>query len=346
MTELERLAADEAEETGVGAPDSPSSAVKDVMDVERRAKKNSVLAAIDAILIAANIDPKSETTILLVSQLGDTPNLRLAELQRPESSLTFIGWRQKFGNEILLTPVTSYDVALEENAFEPQVPPSQIGPPSAGYEISETDAIRFANGTIVTADGGVMYEPGRMAPGSEEYLRSVNDWDAETLRKWKDTLVSYGYLTKAQAKGDEYPIEVRDALSVYWRNYYINGGRPIGSSTAAGGGADKPPLIDYTDFSAQIRNETRDQLARILGVEPTDEQVAAQTQYIIQQASEMQRKFRDKDYGSPGSSALTEATEQSIENIYTSPYAKDVRENTKLHDAMQNAAYVSQGMLS
>ena len=60
----------------------------------------------------------------------------------------------------------------------------------------------------------------------------------------------------------------------------------------------------------------------------------------------MQRKFRNKDYGSPGSMALAEATEQAIGNIETSPYAQDVRENTALRDALSNAAYVSRGLLS
>lgn len=132
---------------------------------------------------------------------------------------------------------------------------------------------------------------------------------------------------------------------MHWDNHYING-KPIRSAEAGGAGKQLPPLIDYKDSQAQITNDMRDQLRRIFGVEPTEDQVRAQTQYIMRTAADLQKMFRKKEYGRFASQALTEATEKGIGALETSPYAQDVLENTKLADSMQNAAYVSQRLMS
>ena len=359
MTELERL----DREAALAGKVATTSAVESVEQEERNTRRTGNEARIRAILIAANIDPDAEFTVVLLASIGDTPGERLAILESPEGVITLRSWVEQF-EEIALVQQTPYSVALEQNAFEPLgpppepstlgqarggrtgIPPSQYQIPPGTYEYSDTTgAIRYPNGTIVTEGGGIIFDPTKNAPGSDAYLRAAADWDAAKLAEWKDKLVAYGYLTKEQAKGDGLTIEVRNALQSYWHNWYIAGGKPI-ASEAAGGGATKAPLIDYKDFSAQIQNDTRDQLRRILGAEPTEEQVRAQAQYIMHTATDLQRKFRNKDYGSPGSMALTEATETAIGNIETSPYAQDVRENTALRDALSNAAYVSRGLLS
>jgi hypothetical protein len=140
-------------------------------------------------------------------------------------------------------------------------------------------------------------------------------------------------------------VKLRQALSTYWANYYIAGGKPINSGQAAGG-STLPPLMDYQDFQAQITNDMRDQLRRIFGAEPTEEQVRAQAQYVLRTAADLQKTFRKKEYGSYSSQALTEATEKGIGALETSPYAQDVMENTKLADSLQNSAYVSSRLIS
>jgi hypothetical protein len=326
--------------------------VQDIQNAERATANRDIEAQIRAILIAANIDPDAEFTRQLLLSAGDTPEAQLANLTAPDAALTLRYWVDNFPDVMLNRP-TPYSEALADNEFlaapapvgTGHIPPSQAPPSSTGYETSDaTGAIRFDNGTIVTADGGIIFDPSRVAPGSAEYLRIAAGWDAATLADWKAKLVAYGYMTKEEAKGEGFTVQMRGALETYWRNYYINGGKPI--SAEGGGGGSQVPLIDYKDFSAQIQNDTRDQLRRILGVEPTEEQVRAQTQFIMRTATDMQRKFRSKDYGAPGSMALTNATEQAISNIETSPYAQDVRENTQLADSLQNAAFVSRSLLS
>lgn len=265
--------------------------------------------------------------------------------------------------EAALTRPTPYSQALEENAFTQSygalfTPTEQamtgareggsLAPSGApDYEFSEeTGAIRFANGTIVTEQGGIIYDPTADAPGSQSYLRDAATWDEAKLDKWKKKFVALGYMSKEEAKIPGFTTAFRQTLGTYWGNYYVNGGQEIAADAPGGGTGTKPPLIDYQDFSAQIQNDTRDQLRRILGAEPTEEQVRAQTQYVMRTATDLQRKFRGKDYSSPGSMALTEASERAIGNLETSPYAEDVRENTGLRDAMTNAAQVTRSLLS
>ena len=128
-----------------------------------------------------------------------------------------------------------------------------------------------------------------------------------------------------RAKGSGYTIEFRSALQTYWENYYVNGGKPIDSAKAGAAVEEKPPLIDYKDFQAQITNDMRDQLRRVLQTEPTEDQVRAQTQYILRTAADLQKIFRRKEYGSYSSQALTEATERAIGGLEESPYHQDIQ---------------------
>jgi hypothetical protein len=341
-------------EEAATAATAPKTAVQAVQKYEQ---KTAAGRQIESILEAANIDPNSPLTKILIDAMGDTPEAQLAILNGPGADLTLQGWLQTNPEASLIRP-TPYTQALEQNAFSPTIatlPPRGPGPwstappyiPKGDYEYSDsTGAMRFANGTIVTADGGIIYDPTQEAPGSPQWLRKVSEtWGPQEIQREKAKLVASGYLSKDDAKGDGFTVEFRQALSTYWRNYYVAGGKPIDSAKAADGN-QLPPLMDYKDFQSQITNDMRDQLRRIFGTEPTEEQVRAQAQYVMRTAADLQKTFRKKEYGSYSSQALTEATERGIGALETSPYAQDVMENTKLADSLQNAAYVSRSLLT
>jgi hypothetical protein len=348
--------------TPTGGP--PQTAVDAVAAVEKKTG-SAAQQRIAAILEAANIDIQNPLTQQWLTLMGDTPNQVLAMLSGPGGDLGLQSFIQQYPDATLVKS-TPYTDALAQNAFTTDLAPQQLGemqqkaamggiPPSqfpttaetGDYEYSEsTGAIRYKNGTIVTSDNGIIYDPTANAAGSPQYLREAAAWDEVKLQEWKNKLVTYGYLSKEDAKKPGFTVEMRGGLESYWRAYYVNGGKPLQSAAGAGGGATKAPLVDYKDFSNQIQNDTRDQLRRVLGVEPTEAQVRAQAQYIMRTATDLQTKFRGKDYSSPGSMALTEATEGAISNIETSPYAQDVRENTALRDALANAASVSRSLMT
>ena len=248
-------------------------------------------------LEAANIDVQNPITQEWISLMSggaegeDGAKAALAILTGPGGGLALADFLTKFP-EAALVQATPYSQALEANAFTTDLAPQQIGemqqkammsgiPPSqfpstaatGRYEYSDTTgAIRFANGTIVTEGGGIIFDPTANAPGSDAYLRAAADWDAAKLAEWKDKLVAYGYLTKEQAKGDGLTIEVRNALQSYWYGYY----NAAASRSPQTPQAVEPRRIRSSTTRTSPRrcaNDTRDQLRRILGAEPTEEQV-------------------------------------------------------------------------
>lgn len=266
-------------------------------------------------------------------------------------------------------PVQIYDQALAQSGFSgpflaPTPPPgfSQLSAQEGlnvakfrtgtpGFETQvDTGWIRYKNGVLVSPDGQVAFDPTSRAQGSIRWQREVvSGWSDEQVGDWRQRLQQFGYLSKDQAKVKGVDQVFLSALSNYHIARYANGGKPVADDlSGAAGAGTKPPLVDFEDLSAQIRNDVREQYRRVFGMDATDGQVVALSDYIIRTAETLQKKYRRKGYGGFTSLAATEAEERFIERIEGSPQAEFLREseeeNTSLRDALQQAVVVTNSL--
>jgi hypothetical protein len=224
----------------------------------------------------------------------------------------------------------------------------QADPSAPDYQEAEgTGYIRYANGVLVSPEGGVTFDPTSNAPGSIRWFReTVNGWDEEKVKDWRGKLHEWGYLAEDETKSGSADLNFREALARYHGARYVNGGTPVvEDATMAAGGSTAPKPVNLRDFSAQIRNDVRDQYETVYGVAPSDGEVELWSDYIIRQGMQLQRKFRRK-YDDPMTSmASVEAEEMFAEKIETSPKAEFLHEaeeeNTRLRETFDRMAQVT-----
>lgn len=270
------------------------------------------------------------------------------------------------------TPATEYSAALAASGFNGPFRPDPLdayGPTSAAVReggmastelaptpthriSSETDFVQFQNGVLVSPDGQVLYEPGSTAPGSLRWRMKVGNWAPDKVSEWRKKLHEMGYMTEDEAKVKGVDATFLDRMQAYHEARYRNGGKPIaGDLASAGPGSSAAPKpVDLNDFSAQIRNDVRDQYERIYGVRPSDGEVQLWSDYIIRHGMQLQRKFRRK-YDSPMTdTAASEAEERFVEKLENSPQAQFLREseeeNTQLRDTFERMAQVTASLAS
>ena len=106
------------------------------------------------------------------------------------------------------------------------------------------------------------------------------------------------------------------------------GGDLLGAG-ASGRGAEKPKPFDLGEYSAQIRNDVREQYRRVYGLDPSDGEVQTWTDYIVSTGMDMQRRNIRK-YDSPDTAgAAAEAEERFIERLEGSPGAMFLRDSNE-----------------
>ena len=227
----------------------------------------------------------------------------------------------------------------EGGVVPPKLPP---------FRESDQGWIQFANGVLVGPNGEVEVDPTSDAPLSPSWQRGIKDWSPEKIKEWKNTLVKYGYLTKDQAKSAEVTTGFIGALRLYHQNRYLNGGEPIANDDPASAGPERPKPVDLEDFSAQIRNDVREQYERIYGQQAGDGEVEMWSNYIIRQGMQMQRRNIRKYDTADTSGAAAEAEERFIEKLEHTPQARLLREseeeNTQMRDTFTRMAQVTDSL--
>jgi hypothetical protein len=317
-------------------------------------------STIEALLEQAGVDVDHPNVQALLTGYGDM-------LQDPALGPALIA---NLVEQYPAVPTQAYDQALAQSGFSGSfVPPAQPGglhglAAREGLQVAQfraaptyetqpdTGWIRYENGVLVSPDGQVAFDPTSTAPGSIRWQREVvSGWSTEKVSEWRDRLHKLGYLTKEEAKVEGVDNVLLNALSNYHISRYANGGKPVAgdlAGTGASGAGDKPPLVNFEDMSAQVRNDVREQYRRVYGEDPTDGEVAAFSDYIIRTATDLQKRFRRKGYGGYTSMAATEAEERFIEHLEQSPQAVFEREsdeeNTALRDALQQSVIVANSL--
>lgn len=282
------------------------------------------------------------------------------------------------------TPQTAYSTALAASGFTDPFPAPEVSSkPSAiqgirrggrtGLTAQELDQarpqtisqprfeteentgwIRFSNDVLVDPSSGeVYYKPGSNAPGSPWWQQKITrEWGPDKVGEWRDRLHKLGYITSDQAKVKTIDSAFLAALAQYHQQRYLNGGKPVAGDLAANGpgGASEPKPVNLHDFGAQIRNDVREQYKRVYGVDPSDGEVQAWSDYVMRTGMSLQRKFIRK-YGSANTdTAATEAEERFVEKIEQSPegrfLAEADEENTRLRDTMERMAMVTNSLAS
>jgi hypothetical protein len=276
--------------------------------------------------------------------------------------------------EYALPAVTQYGAALAESGFTEPFPAPELTPRGEKFarmrDVSReavpgqfsrqprfeqndtTGWFRHRNGTLVSPDGAVVYDPLSNAPGSLAWQRSVvTQWSAKKVKEWKDRLVEFGYLSKEQAKNATVDQEFLGALGAYHQSRYIYGkATPTDAAAAGASGADRPKPVDLKDIQAEIRNNVREEYRRVYGTDPSDGEVATWAAYIMKTGMDLQRKFI-REYDNPNTAtAVSEATESFIEKLEGSPEAEFLREsdeeNTRLRETFERMAVVTNSLAS
>lgn len=226
---------------------------------------------------------------------------------------------------------------------------SPVGPK---FEQGEGGFVRHRNGTIITPEGQVVYDPTSTAPGSLPWQRQVvSTWSADKVLEWKKRLADFGYLPKEAAKKATVDQNFLGALSAYHASRYVYG-KPVAADDGSAGStaAERPDPVNLKDLGAQIRNNVREEYRRIYGTDPSDGEVATWANYIMRMGMDLQKKFIRR-YDSPNTStAVTEATERFVEKLEGSPEAEFLREsdeeNTRLRDTFERMAVVTNSLVS
>jgi hypothetical protein len=301
-----------------------------------------------------------------------------AELDDPEQQQNALIKVGEFGAMAIANPeyvapaVTQYGAALAESGFTEPFPAAQ--PTEFGGQFSRrrgvdqqdlpremttqpkfeqndtTGWFRHRNGTLVSPDGQVVYDPISQAPGSLAWQRSVvAQWTPQKVREWKDRMVEFGYLTKDQAKGEQVDQTFLGALGAYHQSRSLYG-KPVAADAAgaAGSGAEKPKPVDLKDIQAEIRNNVREEYRRVYGTDPSDGEVATWSAYIMKTGMDLQRKFI-REYDNPNTAtAVSEATESFIEKLEGSPEAQFLsesdEENTRMRETFERMAVVTNSL--
>lgn len=355
----EQYRAGRAAEPGGEAFSSDTQAAEEERTTEAKNRTSRNQQA-DALLRSMNLDPSSEAVQAYVQSflipLGASDTLEVVQSQLFTSQVPMF---LSANPEAALTQPTYYDEALANYGFEQPYETSlelgvaqqraqMTGSLPSGYETSDEGAIRFPNGTVVGPDGSVLYDPSQNAPGSPQWMRAAANWSQDEIDEWRQRLKSMGYLSKDSKGG--FTLELQNALSNYWTSYYRNGGKPIASEQGADGGKPElPPPIDYSDFIAEAKNSMRSQLANALGVQPDEKLVNQFAQYVVRTAAQLQTQYRREDRQGTSSNLgyqYQQAQQEAIDAILTSPYARDQIENTRLRDALSNAASVTRSLIS
>lgn len=327
-----------------------------------RTRLQSSTANLESQLAAANVDVENAA----VQAMLQDPAIQ--ELLRGPLAAAMV---TELATQYPAIPAQEYDAALQLSGFRGDFnliqDPADLVTLTAGTDTQiarfretkpsvethpDTGWLRFANGVLVSPEGQVVFDPTSRAPGSLTWQREVvPNWSAEKVSEWRERLHKLGYLTKDQAKVDGVDTPFLNALRSFHENRYVNGGKPVAgdlAGVAGAGAADKPPLLDFDDMQAQIRNDVREQYRRVFGEDPSDGEVAAFSASIIRTAETLQRRYRRKEYGGFTSMAATEAEERFIERLEQSPEAEFLRdseeENTSLRDAIQQAVIVTNSL--
>lgn len=216
----------------------------------------------------------------------------------------------------------------------------------------DTGWMRFKNGVLVDpTSGSVFYEPSSHAPGSPWWKMQVTrSWGEDRISEWRTELSKLGYLTEDQAKVKGVDTVFLNALTTYHTNRYLNGGKPVAGDVAgaAGAGSDVKP-VNLRDFGAQIRNDVRENYMRVYGVEPSDGEVQAWSDYITRTGMQLQKRFIRKYETPMTDTAATEAEERFIERLESQPDAVFLREsaeeNTRLRDTFDRMAQVTSSLV-
>lgn len=354
-----------------GAPQYAPEVVDEARDTRKdgetvqqsleRVEQEQARGSVRELLISAGIDPDSPATQLLLSTFGQTDQERWDFLQTPEGRSYLLG---AAANPDMALPVSSYQQTLQAAGFdEGDVPVKATKPdiserthqalaqmqaftqqkgPAVRYN-EDTGWTVFGNGTLVSPDGQITFDPASTAPGSQRWLIDIQgSWTEAEVSSWRAKLVDMGYLSKEAKKARGFSQDFLQALQAYHLNRYVNGGKPIAATGGAGAGGRfaGQPLFDYNDIEHQVKNSVASQLEQFYGVVPEEEEVRRWTNFVIGQASSLQKKFRRDEVSSYTSAAYGEAEETFIDQIRqdTAGYREDLEENTKLRDSLRNAA--------
>jgi hypothetical protein len=368
MTELERLAAEDAarqvsdplrDEDGNLITDADSEAVSAAKAVDRKISRVNIRE----LFTAQNIDIEAAAIQEAIAFYGGFTGFE-TWASKPENQAMFqtllLGWADQYP---LSTGTGSYAQATEMADFGgPQLlqgasTPSELAgvdsdvlmTPGERFDRNpDTGWIRYKNGVLVGPEGQVAYDPSSKAPGSPQWMLGVGEWSEEEVKKWRVTLQDLGYLEKTNKPSGTADAFFKKALSDYQAQRYLNGGKPMAWDAAAGAGGAGQRLFDVEDIAPEIRNVVRDNYTRVYGVEPSDQEVTYWSQFIFRQTMELQRKFRGKYDDRSFSTAYGQAEESFIEELEGAPKAQmlldSARENTELHDSIQSAIYVTQGL--
>jgi hypothetical protein len=278
-----------------------------------------------------------------------------------------------FAQKYPAVPATPYSQALEASGF--QGPLTQLGvttpselrgaggagiPPyqtvvGGRFAVQpDTGWMQYANGVLVDpsvplgAAGGVYFQPGSTAPGSQAWLLNVQQsWGPERVKEWRKKLADLGYLSSAKGKGID--VTFINALRTYHEVRYQNGGTPVAADLAGGAGTDEYNLTAH-DFQTQIRNDVREQWRSVFGHDPSDSELQDWTRFVTRSSLKAQRSLTKR--GVPGATAgglaATEAEEKLVEQLQTSPQAvvmqERYQENTALRDALQTAVATTRSL--
>lgn len=348
--------AQEAEETKT--PDeTPGEAIS-------RVEEKNQAERVRGMIEAAGVDP--DQGIGLLQTLGHlSAEEQLAFLQTPEGEGLMSGMATvpQFALQI-----TDYQAALMEAGFtqapeHAKVSPKDylgptIGPPTAEQaEALEAEGFRggsfsqynskngwtiYGNGALVGPNGELIFDPSKEAPGSTPWLRSIQtNWTEEQVSQWRKKLVEFGYLDPSAKNSRGFDTVFLQALQNFHANRYIYGnGKGVRASASGDGRFAGQPLFDYNEIDSQVRNSVASQLEQFYGYTPDEEEVRRWSQFVIRQATSLQRRFRSQDVGSYTSAAYTEAEESFVDQIRrdTAPQRQAVEENTTLRDGLRNAA--------
>ncbi len=339
------------------------SSLAEVVEQRVEAGESGAKNELMRLLETYGIDTSSQQVQFALSAIGTTDAERLEFLSSQAGTATLLSWS---GTPGFAEPLTSYQAVFQASGFDSVPQPlrltdrkthrmmdeitAQRGQPSFPYEYNEETGFQiFGNGTIVTPDSQVVFDPSQQAPGSEQWVRAIQgNWTEEQVMEWRGRLVNMGYLDPAEKKVRGFNAPFLSALREYHQQRYVNGGNALPWS---GDGKLGPnaglPLFDYNDIAAQVRNSVSAQLEQYYGNVPDEAEVRRWSQFVLREATDLQKRFRRKDVSSYSSAALGEAEERFIDDIRqdTQPFREAIEENTSLRDSLRSAAQVASGLV-
>jgi hypothetical protein len=230
--------------------------------------------------------------------------------------------------------------------LEPAELPKDLLKPGEDYhEDPDTGGVIFKNGVIVDAAGNVFYPPSKEVAGSRTWLNEARQtWDAVKIAKWKGRLADLGYLPREAVKDPTWNASFQGALSAFYDSKYENYGQALELDEAAGGyGAGGSTFENLKTIRATLAAQVRDRYRSVFGEDPTDGEVAAWTETVVDLGNKLQRRK-----GLSSGAAAGEAVARIGERLEGTPQAQFLQdaeeENTRLRDALSTAVVVTNSL--